>query len=242
MTLRIFWNMIRRWRWIVIAGLVVGLAGGAFGGVATPVTYQVQASYLFLSPVLAGDGKPGNPFLQLGNSVSTTVDILAVALEDGVMVDRYVDENSDLTYTARRDTSLAAPLMNISVEDISLDSAAATLSSLGIELGRRLDYLQQEAGAPVDQWITMSQFTSDPKPVLDYSAPIRNGVASALGALLLSLGIVLLAERRRLVGARKTRLPAHSESEASLPPADESSPSAEYAPSSASELARTSPK
>ncbi|ANP74095.1 hypothetical protein [Cryobacterium arcticum] len=197
MTLRKLWQMLTRWRWIVIPGVLVAMVGGVIMGVMSPVSYKVQSSYLFLSPVLGADGTAGNPFLQLGNGVSTTVDILAVSLSDVITTEHYTDNAPQLTYTTFRDTSLSAPLLAITVEDVSRTNAYATLDSLGKDLGVRLDALQESAGAPRNQWVTATQLTRDPKAVLNYAVPIRNGVGVALGLLLLTILVMALAERRR---------------------------------------------
>ncbi|MGY4858313.1 hypothetical protein [Cryobacterium sp. AP23] len=197
MTLRKLWQMLTRWRWVVVPGLILAVAGGVVAGVMSPVSYKVQSSYLFLSPVLGADGTAGNPFLQLGNGVSTTVDILAVSLSDVITTEQYTDNAPDLTYTTFRDNSLSAPLLAITVEDVSRTNAYATLDSLGKDLGMRLDALQERAGAPRNQWVTTTQLTRDPKAVISYAVPIRNGVGVGLGLVLLTILVMALAERRR---------------------------------------------
>lgn len=197
MTLRKLWQMLTRWRWIVIPGLVLAVAGGVVVGLLTPVSYKVQSSYLFLSPVLGADGTAGNPFLQLGNGVSTTVDILAVSLSDVITTEQYTENAPQLTYTTFRDNALSAPLLAITVEDVSLTNAYATLDSLGDDLGLRLDALQERAGAPRNQWVTATQLTRDPVAAISYAVPIRNGVGVGLGLVLLTILVMALAERRR---------------------------------------------
>jgi hypothetical protein len=196
MTLRKLWLMLRRWRWIVIPGLVLAEVAGVWAGYVSPVSYRVQSSYLFLSPVTGADGSAGNPFLQLGNGVSTTVDILAVSLSDVITTESYTQDAPDLTYTAVRDTSLSAPILVITVEDVSVDNAYETLDALGADLSERLDALQERAGAPQGQWVTATQLTRDPKAEVGLAIPIRNGVAAGLGVILLTLLVMAIAERR----------------------------------------------
>jgi hypothetical protein len=198
MTLRTIWAVIARWKWIIIPGLILGLAGGAAAFLKTPKTYSVEASYLFLSPVKDVKGIASNPFLQLGNGVSQAVDVLAVSLVDGKTVRQFTDRAPQLKYTAGRDISVGAPLMAIMVQDVNLDTARSTLTSLGGILQTRLDSLQSSAGAPRGQWITMTELTNDPKPKIGYSDGIRNGVLAFVGILLLTLIIVAIAERVRV--------------------------------------------
>lgn len=235
MTLRKLWQMLTRWRWIVIPGVLLALAGGVIVGVMSPVSYKVQSSYLFLSPVLGADGTAGNPFLQLGNGVSTTVDILAVSLSDVITTEQYTDNAPQLTYTTFRDSSLSAPLLAITVEDVSRTNAYATLDSLGKDLVVRLDALQESAGAPRNQWVTATQLTRDPKAVVNYAVPIRNGVGVALGLLLLTILVMALAERRRShrVHPRDDTPSARRRRRDSAPgaePAEEKTPSAATVP------------
>jgi hypothetical protein len=195
MTLRKFWQMLKRWRWIVIPGLILAEVAGLAAGYLSPVSYKVQSSYLFLSPVTGADGAAGNPFLQLGNGVSTTVDILAVSLSDVITTESYTEDAPNLTYTTVRDTAISAPILVITVEDVNLANANATLDALGADLITRLDQLQESAGAPEGQWVTATQLTRDPKAVVGLAIPIRNGVAVGLAVILLTLLVMALAER-----------------------------------------------
>lgn len=206
MTLRTIWRVIARWKWIVIPGLVLALGAGGALFLRTPKTYTVEASYLFLSPVKDTKGVASNPFLQLGNGVAQAVDVLAVSLTDGQTVRSFTAHEPKLTYTAARDLSVAAPLMVISVEDVDRKAAASTLASLGTILGERLNSMQQNAGAPQNQWITMSELTNDPKPTIGYADAIRNGVLGFGAVMLVVFIVVAIAERIRVrVEARRER-------------------------------------
>lgn len=198
MTLRSIWRVIARWKWIVIPGLVVALCAGAALFLRTPKTYTVEASYLFLSPVKDTKGVASNPFLQLGGGVDQAVDVLSVSLVDGQTVRSFTKHEPQLQYTAARDQTVAAPLMLISVQDVDRKAAASTLASLGTILGTRLNAMQQQAGAPPGQWITMTKLTDDPKPKIGYSDGIRNGVLGFAAVLLLAFIAVAVAERIRV--------------------------------------------
>jgi hypothetical protein len=201
MTLRRFWEMLARWKWLVISGLVIALAAAAGAVFLTPPTQTVTSSYLFLSPVRNADGIAGNPFLQLGNGVAQAVDVLSLSLMDGETVRGYTEDAPDLTYVAARDTALSAPVLEISVEYTDPDIAFATLDSLGEMMTDRLETIQREAGAPRTQWITASQLTRDPEPELGFGDAIRNAVLAFGGVLFVVLSSAALLERRRL---RKT--------------------------------------
>jgi hypothetical protein len=219
MTLRKFWQMLRRWRWIVIPGLILAEVAGLAAGYLSPVSYKVQSSYLFLSPVTGADGSAGNPFLQLGNGVSTTVDILAVSLSDVITTESYTENAPQLTYTTVRDTSISAPLLVITVEDVSLTNANKTLDALGADLATRLDDLQASAGAPQGQWVTATQLTRDPRAEVGLAVPIRNGVAAGLGVILLTLLVMALAERWASARQRRREQPGAGARDGSgLPP------------------------
>jgi uncharacterized protein involved in exopolysaccharide biosynthesis len=201
MTLRRFWEMIARWKWLVISGLVLATAAAAGAVYLTPPTQTVTSSYLFLSPVRNSDGIAGNPFLQLGNGVSQAVDVIALSLMDGETVRSYTENASDLKYVAARDAALTAPVLELSVEYTDPDVAFTTLDSLGETMVDRLEAIQQEAGAPRTQWISASPLTRDPEPELGFGDVIRNAVLAFSGVLLVTLSSVALLERRRL---RKT--------------------------------------
>jgi hypothetical protein len=215
MTLHTIWWFLSRWRWVLIPGFVVSLlcAGAAF--FFTPISYTVSSSYLFLSPVRdAETGTAGNPLLQLGNGVSGTVDVLSVSVMNGETVRKYTNGHPNLEYTVQRDTSVAAPLMVVTVTDTQVSTAESTLESLETELDRRLENLQQQAGAPRSQWVTMKEITRDPKPELGFVEPVRNGVLAFLVAGIVLFGAIALRERRRNSPRAIQRQRARSESEA----------------------------
>jgi hypothetical protein len=208
MTLHTIWSFLVRWRWTLIPGLVVSLlcAGAAF--FFTPITYTVSSSYLFLSPVRDPEtGKAGNPLLQLGNGVSVTVDVLSVSVMNGATVRKYTNGHPNLEYTAARDTSVAAPLLVVTVKDSQLRTAEATLDSLQAELTERLEDLQQQAGAPRSQWVTMSEITRDPKPELGFVEPIRNAILAFLVVGMVLFGWIVLRDRRRSARGTDRRRP-----------------------------------
>lgn len=230
MTLRTIWRVIARWKWIVIPGLILALGAGTALFLRTPKTYTVEASYLFLSPVADTKGVASNPFLQLGNGVSQAVDVLAVSLTDGQTVRGFTKKAPKLEYTAARDVSVGAPLMVISVQDVDQKTAAATLASLGTILAERLNALQQQAGAPPTQWITMTQLTDDPKPKIGYSDGIRNGVLGVGAVLLLTFLVVAIAERVRVRWeARRERRAAENEQRAAATETAEAAEAADEA-------------
>lgn len=197
MTLRTIWAVISRWRWVVIPGVLLAIAGGAAAFWYTPITQTVEARYLFLSPVVDTKGVAGNPFLQLGNGVAQAVDILAVSLTDGETERKYTDDAPTLKYGATRDLAVTAPLMVITVEYTDPEVAYDTLDSLGRDMTRRLTTLQENAGAPRTQWVTITPISRDPEPELGFGDAIRNGVIGFGGLMLLLLTVVALADRRR---------------------------------------------
>jgi len=197
MTLTSIWAVISRWRWIVIPGILLALAGGAAAFWYTPYTQTVEARYLFLSPVVDTKGVAGNPFLQLGNGVAQAVDILAVSLTDGETERKYTEDAPTLEYGATRDRAITAPLMVITVTYTDPEVAYDTLDSLGDDMTRRLVVLQQDAGAPRSQWVTITPISRDPEPELGFEDPIRNAVIAFGGVMVSLLAIVALADRRR---------------------------------------------
>lgn len=207
MTLRSIWAVVVRWKWVLLPGLIVALGVGGFLFMKTPRTYTVESSYLFLSPVKDVKGVPGNPLLNLGNGVPLSVDVVAVSLMDGDTVRSFSEHHPDLKYTVTRDTSLAAPLMTISVEDSNLAYARSTLTALGKLVPSRLDSLQQKAGAPQEQWVTTTNLTTDIKPTVSYSTPIRNGLIGFLGVMLIVGIAVSIAERIRAGHAQRSASP-----------------------------------
>lgn len=198
MTLRRFAVMLRNWRWVAIGGLVLALGIGSAIFLVTPKSYTVTGSYLLLSPVQTVEGKVGNPFLQLGNGVGTLADLLSVSLRDGETSRSYTEQAPQLKYTVTRDTSIAAPLILVKVEDASSANAFKVRDSLSGLLTARLESMQKDAGAPRDLWVTLSPLTSDTRPATDYASPIRNSALTLVGTLLITLLLTGILERRRI--------------------------------------------
>jgi hypothetical protein len=206
----------------------------------------VTSSYLLLSPVKdAATGVAGNPLLELGNGVAATADVLSVSLTDGRTVSSYTEHEPHLTYTVTRDQSLAAPVVVISVSDISLQVAEATLDSLGSQLSERLVTLQQQADAPSAQWVTVRDLTHDPKPDLGFSTAVRNAVLVFLGVIVILLVCLAVADRSRARRRGDRERPdrddaADAESDADAPAAPtEDDPAEQAATPSTSVLAST---
>lgn len=206
MSLRIIWTTIARWRWIMIPFLVVALGAGTLIFLATPRLNTVDSSYLFLSPVKDLLGVSGNPLLQPGSGVAQTVDVLAVSLADEATVRQLTKSAPELKYTASRNLSVGAPLMDISVEYTDLATARSALATLGELLQERLSSLQSNANAPASQWITLTMLTDNQKPKLSYGNPVRNGLLVLFALLGLGFLVVAIAEqvRSRRDAARHT--------------------------------------
>lgn len=197
MTLTSIWAVISRWRWVVIPGLVIALGAGVAAFAYTPFTYTVESRHLFLSPVTDVKGVAGNPFLQFGNGLTQTVDVIAVSLTDGETQLKYTADAPELKYGAIRDLSVSAPLLVITVEYTDPVFAYRTLDSLGDEMSQRLVKLQRDANAPKAQWVSITPISRDPEPELGFGDPVRNGVIALGGVLVLLFAVVALADRRR---------------------------------------------
>jgi hypothetical protein len=197
--------MLRNWRWVAIGGLFLALGFGTGMFLMTPKSYTVTGSYMLLSPVQTVEGKAGNPFLQLGNGVGTLADLLSVSLRDGETSRGYTEQAPQLKYSVARDTSIAAPLILLKVEDATSANAFKVRDSLAGLLAARLDSMQKDAGAPHDLWVTLSPLTSDTRPATDYSSPIRNSALTLLGTLLVTLLLTGILERRRIRRGRRNK-------------------------------------
>jgi uncharacterized protein involved in exopolysaccharide biosynthesis len=196
MSLQEFFQMLGRWKRVVIPGVVLALAAGGLMFSLNGPTYSQTESYLLLSPVQTEAG-PTNPFLTLGNGTSLTASVLAAKASDGETVRQVTADAPNLTYTVALDTSVAAPLIVVTVEDADEGQVVQALETLGQDLATTLNQLQRDSGAPETSWVTIRKFTADPEATASWSTPLRNGIAAVVAVGLLVLLLVALLERRR---------------------------------------------
>jgi hypothetical protein len=207
MTLRRVGAVLKRWIWLLIPGLVLGVAAAGYVAYVTPREYTVTSSYLFLAPTKDPTGKiTTNPFLQSGGGLPQTVDIVGLALLDQSAADRYEAGRPGLSYTVTRNLSVSAPVMELSVTDSERAVAADVLSQIQKDLVSTLNDLQVKANSPESQLITVTQLTSDPRPTASFTQSIRNGAVVFAAFAFLTFIAMTIAERiRRSVRARRRR-------------------------------------
>jgi hypothetical protein len=193
-------RIVRRWRWVIIPGLLLALGAGAAGYSVTPPRYGQSESYLLLSPVVTEQGR-GNPFLQLGNGVGMAASVLATKVSGGETAGVIAAASPGAQYSVHLDPTTSAPVLVATVEGADAAAVTATLDRLGAELVSQLAALQQASGAPSTSWVTISPLTGDTGPTPNSSGALRNGVGAVAVVLLLPLLLVALLERRRRVRA-----------------------------------------
>lgn len=187
----------RRWYFLILALLVATALSWVGFSAATP-TYQSEASVLFVpSPESAGtDGKPGNPYLDLGAALTATASVVSVAVTDDKVARDLFSQGATARYSVALDLSVEAPVLHVVTSDSDAASSTATMQKLLHEINVVLTQLQADAGAPTVTLIqtTVISQTAEPRKLL--KGPIRDGIAGGVGGFLIALIPVLFLERQ----------------------------------------------
>jgi hypothetical protein len=186
--------LVRRW-YVTAGGLVVTAALCILAVFLVPAQHQTTAEVLMLPPKATGELAPGqinNPYLSLGGLEGVT-DVLARALTDQAMARSLQARNFAGSYTVARDLSSAAPMLQVTVDDVS---PARSLDTLAFLLGRippELEDAQLNSGVSRSALVVSTVLTRDTEPTTLRKSQIRAlVVALAFGLALTFVGAAVL--------------------------------------------------
>ena len=205
MELKVFWAVLRRrWYFVLVA---IACTVGATVLVAAKVgpTYEAQGAVLVFPPVTtvqrgAESVTQGNPYLAL-DGVGQARDIVIRELTSKAAGDQFVQQFPGSTYEATPDVMNSAPIILITVESPSADTAVSGVASLMDRVPTTLTNLQAGLELDANSEITSKPLIADQRPESVHKDQIRAAVVAAvvtLGLSLLAIGLIdgLLTGRR----------------------------------------------
>lgn len=206
MSLRDLFDAVRR-RWLVaVVGCLLVL--GAVGWVvrATPATYTYTSSVILLPPEISRVVDPNepdytrsNPLFFLG-TLGQARDILVGSLNSNDSAKEVERRYPGVKFTAKPDALSTGPIVVISVEGSSKQTANGALDSLTGGIDERLGQIQDELDIQPKAQISVHVLTRDSQPQVSHKDAIRSGivVGGGLGLLLLfGIGVLDALKGRR---------------------------------------------
>lgn len=207
----------RRWVLVVI-GLVVTCGISAVAPRFVPTEYSLEATVILLPPV-DSTAAGANPYLALSGLTGPT-EVLARAMSDPAMEQDLRKQGATGTWVVDRDYLTSAPILTITAQGTSVETARATSDIILKEVPNALQGLQASVGVQNGSMIT-SAVVSKGADVQKVLKPlIRALLVILLAGALLTVGVASvvdsLFERRRRgldspAGEGSRRVPATAE-------------------------------
>ena len=173
--------LLRRW-YVVLLGLVATGALCALAVQLVPPTHRATSAVLLLPPQTADSEEPDNPFLALGG-LDTVAGVLARDITDRATRDAIFDGGAQGGYTVEPDLISGGPVLLITAEAVSPDSALQTRDAVTDRLPRTLAELQVAAGVAESLQIRTKEITRDQTAEPVYNTLIRAVLVAAAGGV-----------------------------------------------------------
>jgi len=198
----------RRW-YLIVVGLLVTLPLSSLAAQHVAPTYTMRASVVLLAPDKTV-GVGGNPYLAMGG-LEAAVDVAAAGLSADPVQERLVRTGAT-SGTVERDSSTAAPILLVTVEAPSAETAAKGLSTLVAEVPTTLSTIQDAAGVEDRQRIQSEVVASSKRPVVSHKPQLRAalmvlaaGMAGTLMMAAIADNLLLRRKRRRARDSEERR-------------------------------------
>lgn len=196
------WDFIRtslaRW-YIIVAGLILTVAGSYFVYQNASVSYQATASVVLIPPkdsVVIGD----NPYLYLGG-LDQALGVVAVRMSSSEVSIPLAERFPGAAFTIAKDATTTGPIMAIGVTG---NDATRTLTLLDTVVGlvpQQLSELQSTLDVPAGSRISSLTLAQDNQPAVltkdRTRAVLVVGAAGATMTLLFTAALDKLLVRRR---------------------------------------------
>ncbi len=199
--------LVRRW-YVVVIGLPVTIALCWAMTVLVPVQFNLQAKVLLVPPKEMVDGKPVNPYMNLGG-LDGTADVLSASLMDTVVADAMDKQGIAAEYETSRDQSVAGPVLMIDVKGDSREDAIKSQAFLLQQVPAILDRLQSSISVVSSAWIGSTVITREATPTVDRKGQIRALIVIGflgIGGTYLTASLLdghLMSRRRRPAGTAR---------------------------------------
>ena len=205
-------NVLLRWWYIVLAGVLCTVGLALFTLKVVPPTYHATAEVLILPPPTAVP-KGGNPYLALGG-LNAIGGVVSTALSDDKTVSELKAQGSSGEYTVGLDQLSPAPMLVIAADEPTADRSLETVQALLDRLPGVLREIQVAAAVPADSFITTTPIVQNDKAEAQHKSQLRAvlvAVAAGLVGTLMVTAVVnaLFPKSRR---GRRRPIPTRSRS------------------------------
>jgi hypothetical protein len=178
----------RSWRIFAVGVLLMGATSAGIM-MYVPASYQASGNVLFLSPPKTGTVVV-NPFLNLQSGLGAAATIVGSVMMTTETQASVAQSGFTSTYAVAQAPGSSVPFLSVSTEDSDPQMAVKTLDEVNRRIGAQLTLMQERAGAPSNQLISISTFG-----VTQQAEIVRGSKLRALAAALaiIGLGTVLVA-------------------------------------------------
>lgn len=189
---------LKRYWYVVLAGLLVSVLLGAAVVNWAPPEYETERSILFVpSPTSEDPDLPQNPLFSFINAdLNTPIQIVSIIVSDEKTVKQLAPEGSGISYSVGPSTTVSAPVMDVKVTAPSAEVADATAKQLTELVQSTLRTQQEAAGGPKSTWMTARLISSSIEPTRVWGTPIKLAVGAFGLCVLATFGVVALLQRR----------------------------------------------
>lgn len=193
-------RFLRRWVWLLVVGLVVGVAGAAVGLLAAGTQYRAEAIVLFDQPLGTASPANGNETVQKLAALMNTYAVLATS--DPVLdsVRTSTGMHTSLSHLRHKITATQVPA-TLAVSVVAKDAKAARARTLAqadaTTLRSQVLSIQQRGGVPAAYRFTIDEI-QQPTATKESNHEGRTLIAAGVFGLLAALVIAYLIERSRL--------------------------------------------
>jgi len=180
----------------VLAVLCLAAAAATF--LLVPAQYESKSQILLVPPVTQTDKGPTNPFLEFNGAVFQTASVLALSVTDQASVDAVAAAGGSPTYLVAPSLGdNAGPVLIVTATGASPEKVRKTVDLVRVDMHATLEQLQRASGAPASTWISQVVLVDSTEATRLFQTPVRATLAVLAVGLLVSMGLILLAERRR---------------------------------------------
>lgn len=225
MELKVLWAALARRWYLVLLAIVCTVVATLLVAAKVGPKYEAEGASLIFPPMpttqRGSESVPGNPYLAL-DSMTQARDIVIRELTSQATGEEFDQKFPGSTYQATPDSMNNAPIIVITVDAASADSAVSGVSSLMDRVPAILTDLQSGLGIDSKSEITSKTLIADQRPDSVHKDQIR--AALVTGAATLGLGLLVIGLIDGLLTGRRAK--KHSAELRELRDTDEREPEA----------------
>ena len=184
---------------VVLVVLVLLSCGGAVAAaLAVPARYSATAKLVLIGPNVSATGQASNPFVDFSGGLNTTADVLALSSMTAQNADSVVAAGGTRTYTTVSSGAASSePILTITSQAPTKVQAIWTAKLLTVRMQADLASRQTTANVPANLRVTMVSVTTPDQASRQLKTAAEVGIAVLVAGLVVSIGLVLLLDRRR---------------------------------------------